>query len=560
VENGLLICLFILLCFLVGIIAFILGVIYRKKIGEKKIGSAEELADKIVKDANDKLEEAKLSFNLAEKKVAEANEKLESANNKAFSIIGNAETDKKEILLDAKEEAIKIKNKAEEEVISLKNRLEDEINQQKFNIQQRESYLLQKEQLLEAKSKELDQKECEINKKLEDIALKDMDLDKIIEQQNLTLQEISNLTKEQAKQIILDNIRSETSIDASKIIKEIEAKTKIEAEKKINNILMNAMQRCNIDHVAESIVSIVELPNEDLKGKIIGREGRNIRLFESITGVDLIIDDTPGAIVLSAFDPVRREIARMSLEKLVTDGRIHPARIEEVVNNSKQEIEKLILEEGESAIYETGVQGLHVELIKLLGKMKFRNSYGQNVLKHSIEVCNLCGLIAGELNLEIAVAKRAGLLHDIGKAVGHEIEGSHASVGAMLAKKYDESDIIVNAIESHHGDVEQKNIIASIVQIADAVSAARPGARRETLESYVKRLENLEKISDSFVGVEKSFAVHAGRELRIIVIPDIIDDAALPLLARDIAKKIEEELEYPGQIKVNIIRETRSIE
>lgn len=559
-NAGLIILSFVLLCILVGATTFMFGILYRKKIGEKKIGSAEEFAEKIIGDANKKLEEADTKFNLAEKKLVEAQNKIELANREAQDIKFDAETNKKETLLAAKEESIIIKNNAEEEALKIKNRFEDEIRQQKNDLQQRENYLLRKEELVEKKRSELEQKEVSLNKKIEDIALKRADLDKIIKQQNLKLQEISGLSQQQAKQFILDSLKSEVEADAAKVIKEIEAKTKAEASKKISNILVNAMQRCNIDHVSESTVSVVELPSEDIKGKVIGREGRNIRLFESITGVDLIIDDTPGAIILSAFDPVRREIAKIALERLITDGRIHPARIEEVIDKAKKDMENIIIEEGESATYETGVQNLHPELVKLLGKMRFRSSYGQNALKHSIEVSNLCGLIASELDLDISVAKRAGLLHDIGKAVDHEIEGSHISIGTALVKKYHESNIIINAVEAHHGDTEPQSVIAVIVQIADAISAARPGARRETLESYIKRLENLERISDSFEGVEKSFAIHAGRELRIVVIPDIIDDITLPLLAKNIAERIESELEYPGQIRVTIIRETRAIE
>lgn len=527
-NEILIICLGIILVIVFGILFFIVGVLYRKKIGEKKIQSAEYLAADIIKKADEKLKQVDLE---------------------CINIKNNAETRKKEILLDAKEEAIKIKNDAE-----------SEIRIQKLELQQRENRLLQKEESVEKKHESLEKKEDALNQKIETAELKSAELDKIIEQQHLELQKISGLNIEQAKKIILDNVRNEASADASKVIKEIEAKTKSEADKRINNILMNAMQRCNIDHVTETTVSVVSLPSEDMKGKIIGREGRNIRLLESLTGVDLIIDDTPEAIILSGFEPMRREIARLALEKLVSDGRIHPARIEEVVSKAKKDIENIICEEGESATYETGVQNLHPELIKFLGKMKYRTSYGQNALKHSVEVAHLCGLIASELDVDISLAKRAGLLHDIGKSVDHEIEGSHISIGVSLCKKYHESDVVINAVESHHGDTEPKNIIAVIVKIADAISAARPGARRETLESYIKRLENLEKISDSFEGVEKSFAIHAGRELRIIVIPDSVDDSKLPLLAKDIAKKIENELEYPGQIKVNIIRETRAVE
>lgn len=510
-----------------AIITFILGILYNKHCEKKKTDIAKNSAENIIKDAQ---------------------EKLNYAESEAINIRNNAETRKKEILLDAKEQAIKIKDDAEKE-----------IRTQKLDIQQRETRLLKKEEKLEKKNEVLEKKENLLDEKSEALELKAIDLDKLIERQNKELQKISGLNREQAKEIILNKIKEETTADAANIIKDIETNAKVEADKRVTNILTNAMQRCNIDHVTETTVSVVELPNEDLKGKIIGREGRNIRLFESLTGVDLIIDDTPESIVLSAFNPIRREVARLALEKLIADGRIHSARIEEVVTKSQKELENTIFEEGEAATYETGIQNLHQEIIKLLGKMKYRTSYGQNALKHSIEVSLLCGLIASELNVDISLAKRAGLLHDIGKAVDHEIEGSHISIGVSICKKYHESDIVINAVEAHHGEVEPKNIIAVIVQVADAISAARPGARRETLESYIKRLENLEKISDSFSGVEKSFAIHAGRELRIIVIPDIVDDKKLPLLARDIAKKIENELEYSGQIKVNIIRETRAI-
>ena len=507
---------------------FGLGIVYRKKVGEKKINSAEKLADDIIKKAD---------------------KKLADAQNEAVAIKNNAETRKKEILLDAKEECLKLKNDAEREVKIQKNEL-----------QQFEKRIVQKEEALDKKQASLDAKENTLNKKIEEMELKNVDLEKIIEQQKLELQKISGLTIDQAKKIILDGVKKDVTLEAAKIIKDTETQTKIEADKKINNILMNAMQRCNVDHVAETTVSVVNLPSEDLKGKIIGREGRNIRLLESLTGIDLIIDDTPEAIILSGFDPMRREIAKLALEKLVLDGRIHPARIEEVVQKAKSDMENIIFEEGQAATYETGIQTLHPEMIKLLGRMKYRTSYGQNALKHSIEVAHLSGLIAGELGADISMAKRAGLLHDIGKSIDHETEGSHITIGASLCKKYHESEIVINAIEAHHGDVEPSNIISVIVQLADAISAARPGARRETLESYIKRLENLEKISDSFDGVEKSFAIHAGRELRIIVVPEKISDNAMPVLARDIAKKIEDELQYPGQIKVNIIREVRAID
>ncbi len=523
-NNFLEIIIFVLAC----AAFFIIGFIYRKKISEKKIKSAEKLADDIIKKAEKKLKDADLE---------------------AVNIKNNAETRKKEILIDTKEECIKLKDAAEKEIKNQKN-----------DLSQHEKRILKKEEQLDKKQIVLDDREDALNKKMENIELKSADLDKLIEQQHVELQKISGLSRQQAKDIILDKVRDEVSGETSRIIKEIEAKTKSEADKKVYNILMNAMQRCNVDHVSETTVSVVTLPNEDMKGKVIGREGRNIRLFESLTGIDLIIDDTPEAIILSGFDPIRREIAKIALEKLVVDGRIHPARIEEVVAKAKVDMENIIFEEGENAIYETGIRNLHPEIIKLLGKMKYRTSYGQNALKHSIEVAHLSGLIAGEIGVDINLAKRAGLLHDIGKSVDHEIEGSHITIGSSLCKKYHESDIVINAIESHHGDVEPKNIISVIVQIADAISAARPGARRETLEAYIKRLENLEKISDSFDGVEKSFAIHAGRELRIIVIPEKVSDNAMPLLARSIAKKIENELEYPGQIKVNLIRDTRAVE
>ena len=518
----------IVLLFAFCIVFFMFGIFYRKKVGEKKIKSAEKLADDIIKKAE---------------------RKLEDAQNEAIAIKNNAETRKKEILLDTKEECLKLKNDAEREIKIQKNEL-----------QQSEKRILQKEESLDKKQEVLDSKENILNKKIEDAELKNVNLEKIIEQQKLELQKISGLTYQQAKEIILDDVKKDATLEASKIIKEVESKTKAEADKKVYNILMNAMQRCNVDHVTETTVSVVNLPSEDMKGKIIGREGRNIRLLESLTGIDLIIDDTPEAIILSGFDPIRREIAKIALEKLVLDGRIHPARIEEVVQKSKNDMENIIFDEGEAATYETGIQNLNPEIIKLLGRMKYRTSYGQNALKHSIEVSHLCGLIAGELGVDISMAKRAGLLHDIGKSIDHETEGSHITIGSSLCKKYHEPEIVINAIEAHHGDVEPSNIISVIVQLADAISAARPGARRETLESYIKRLENLEKISDSFDGVEKSFAIHAGRELRIIVVPEKISDNAMPILARDIAKKIEEELQYPGQIKVNIIRETRAVE
>ena len=527
-TDELVIVLAFVFAFVLAIIFFIIGFFYKKKLDEKKIDSAEKIADSLIKKAE---------------------KKLNDANQEANNIKNNAETRKKEILLDAKEECIKLKTEAEQKAKIRNNDLE-----------QYEKRIMQREDLINKKQNHLETLENNLNKKIESVNNKKQDLEKIIKEQEKKLNEISGLTPRQAKDIVLENIKKDVSAEAAKIIKQTEAKAKAEADKKVYNILLNAMQRCNIDHVTETTVSVVNLPNDDMKGKIIGREGRNIRIIESLTGVDLIIDDTPEAIVLSAFDPIRREIARLTLEKLVSDGRIHPARIEEIFAKSKNDIENIIFEEGEAAIYETGIQNLHPEMIKLLGRMKYRTSYGQNALRHSVEVAHLSGLIAGELGADINIAKRAGLLHDIGKSVDHEIEGSHVTIGVSLCKKYRESETIINAVESHHGDAEPKNIIAVIVQLADAISAARPGARRETLESYIKRLENLEQISSSFKGVEKSFAIHAGRELRIIVFPDKVNDAEMPVLARNIAKRIEDELQYPGQIKVNVIRETRAIE
>lgn len=460
-----------------------------------------------------------------------------------------AESKKKELLLEAKEENLKSKNE-----------LDKEIKERRNEIQRLERRLSQKEELLERKTDSLEKKEDILAKKTENIDQLKEEIVDIQKQELNELERISGLTTEQARDFLLSTVESEVKHEAAIMIKDIETKAKLEADKKAKEIVANAIQKCAVDHVAETTVSVVQLPNDEMKGRIIGREGRNIRALETLTGIDLIIDDTPEAVILSGFDPIRREIARIALEKLIADGRVHPARIEEMVEKAKKEVELLIREEGETATFETGVHGLHPELVRLLGKMKFRTSYGQNVLKHSIEVAHLCGLIAGELGVDITIAKRAGLLHDIGKAVDHEMEGSHVSIGVSLCKKYRESDIIINAVEAHHGDVEPQTIIAVIVQAADAISAARPGARRETLESYIKRLQKLEEIADSFEGVEKSFAIQAGRELRIIIIPEDVNETEMALLARNAAKRIENELEYPGQIKVNVIRETRAIE
>ncbi len=460
-----------------------------------------------------------------------------------------AESKKKELLLEAKEENLKTKNE-----------LDKEIKERRAEIQRLERRLNQKEEALERRTDLLEKKEEDLTIKLENVNKTKEEITNIQKQQIQELERISGLTTEQAKDFLLSTIENEIKHEAAVLIKDIETKAKYEADKKAKDILSSAIQRCAVDHVAETTVSVVSLPNDEMKGRIIGREGRNIRTLETLTGIDLIIDDTPEAVILSGFDPIRREIARIALEKLIVDGRVHPARIEEMVEKARKEVDLLIKEEGESATLETGVHGLHSELIRLLGKMKFRTSYGQNVLKHSIEVSYLAGLIAAELGADVILAKRAGLLHDIGKSVDHEIEGSHVSIGVSLCKKYRESDIVINAVEAHHGDVEPQTIIAVIVQAADAISAARPGARRETLETYIKRLQKLEEIADSFKGVEKSFAIQAGRELRIIIIPEDVSEAEMALLARDAAKRIENELEYPGQIKVNVIRETRAIE
>jgi ribonuclease Y len=461
----------------------------------------------------------------------------------------SAEARSKEMLLEAKEESIKTKNEADKDAKERRNEL-----------QRLEKRLVQKEETLDRKLEAQEKKDEQVQKKNEQLDIKKEELTRQIAHQQQELERISGMTSGQAKAVLMASIENEVRFESAKMVRDIEAKARAEADKKAKDILATAIQRCAVDHVAETTVSVVALPNDEMKGRIIGREGRNIRAMESLTGIDLLIDDTPEAVTLSGFDPMRREIARIALEKLIIDGRVHPARIEEMVEKARKEVEVMIREEGESATFETGIHGVHPELIRLLGKMKFRTSYGQNVLKHSVEVAYLCGLIAGELGADITMAKRAGLLHDIGKSVDHDMEGSHVSIGAALCKKYKESDLIINAVESHHGDVEATNIISVITQTADAISGARPGARRETLEAYIKRLQKLEAIADGFKGVEKSFAIQAGRELRIVIIPDEINDAALTLLARDIARRIEEELEYPGQIKVSLIRETRAIE
>lgn len=497
-----------------GGLCFFLGVSYRRKVAEAKIGSAEKEAENILIEARK-----------------------------------SAEAKKKEVLLEAKEESIRTKNE-----------IEKETKERRSELQKQEKRLIQKEELLERKNSAFEKKEDQLQAKLDSLEAKKKKSEEVLQKQILELEKISGLSSEQAKDYLLSLVESEVRHETAVMIKDLEAKAKQEADKKAKDILSLAIQRCAVEHVTETTVSVVQLPNDEMKGRIIGREGRNIRAIELLTGIDLIIDDTPEAVILSGFDPMKREIAKIALEKLILDGRVHPARIEEMVEKARKEVEAMIKEEGESASFETGVHGLNPEIIRLLGKMKFRTSYGQNVLKHSIEVAHICGIMAGELGADVTLARRAGLLHDIGKSVDHEVEGSHVSIGVSILKKYRESDIILNAVEAHHNDAEPTNIISVLVQAADAMSAARPGARRETLETYIKRLQKLESIADTFKGVEKSFAIQAGRELRIIIIPEEVDDDGLTLLARDIAKKIEEELEYPGQIKVNLIRETRAID
>lgn len=460
-----------------------------------------------------------------------------------------AEASKKEALLEAKEEVHKLRTDFEKESRERRN-----------EIQRLERRIIQREESLDKKSDSLEKREESISKKLQEIEELEGNIQELYSKQRNELERISGLTSEEAKQILLDEINREVKHEAAMMIKEVETKAKEEADKRAREIITCAIQRCAADHVSESTVHVVALPNDEMKGRIIGREGRNIRTLETLTGVDLIIDDTPEAVILSSFDPIRREVARIALEKLIIDGRIHPARIEEMVERAKKDVENEIKEEGEQATFETGVHGLHIELIKLLGRLKYRTSYGQNVLKHSMEVAYLAGLMASELGLDPTIAKRAGLLHDIGKALDHEVEGPHALIGAEIAKRYHETQIVVNAIGAHHGDVEMLSLEAVLVQAADAISAARPGARRETLEAYIKRLEKLEEIANSYEGVEKSYAIQAGREIRIMVKPDHVDDAGAIEMARNIVKRIENELEYPGQIKINVIRETRAVD
>lgn len=482
------------------------------------------------------------------KKNAES--KIGNAESKAREIIDNAlkkaETTKKEALLEVKEESIKTKNE-----------LEKETKERRAELQRYEKRVLAKEEAVDKRSEVVEHREMNLAAKEEQIKEREAKADELNRQRVQELERISGLTSEQAKEYLLKTVEDDVKHDSARMIKELENQAKEEAGKKAKEYVVNAIQRCAADHVAETTISVVQLPSDEMKGRIIGREGRNIRTLETLTGVELIIDDTPEAVVLSGFDPIRREVARIALEKLIVDGRIHPARIEEMVEKAQKEVESMIREEGEAAALEVGVHGIHPELIRLLGRMKFRTSYGQNALKHSIEVAQLAGLLAGEIGLDVRVAKRAGLLHDIGKSIDHDVEGSHIQIGVDLCRKYKESAVVINAVEAHHGDVEPQSLIACAVQAADTISAARPGARRETLETYTNRLKQLEDIANQFKGVDKSFAIQAGREIRVMVVPEQISDDDMVLLAREISKQIEFELEYPGQIKVNVIRESR---
>ena len=481
--------------------------------------------------------------------------------NNAESKIGNAEAKAREIIDDAvktaetkkKESLLEIK----EESIRNKNELEKETKERRSELQRYEKRVLSKEETLDKKSEAIERREAGFTAKEEELRQREAKVEELSQQRVQELERISGLTSEQAKEYLLKTVEEDVKHDTAKMIKELEAQAKEEADKKAKEYVVTAIQRCAADHVAETTISVVQLPSDEMKGRIIGREGRNIRTLETLTGVELIIDDTPEAVVLSGFDPIRREVARIALEKLIVDGRIHPARIEEMVEKAQKEVDTMIREEGEAAALEVGVHGIHPELIKLLGRMKFRTSYGQNALKHSVEVAQLSGLLAGEIGLDVRLAKRAGLLHDIGKSIDHDVEGSHIQIGVDLCRKYKESPTVINAVEAHHGDVEPETLIACVVQAADTISAARPGARRETLETYTNRLKQLEDITNQFKGVDKSFAIQAGREIRVMVVPEQVSDADMVLLARDIAKQIEFELEYPGQIKVNVIRESR---
>ena len=480
-------------------------------------------------------------------------QKIGNADDKAREIIDEAlktaEAKKREGLLEVKEESIRTKNE-----------LDREIKERRAEVTRYERRVQQKEENIDKKTDAIEKKEAYLAKREEEMRKQKEEISRLNEQRVQELERISGLTSDQAKEYLLKIVEDDVKHESAKMIKEMEHRAKEEADKKAKEYVVNAIQKCAADHVSEATISVVQLPSDEMKGRIIGREGRNIRTLETLTGVDLIIDDTPEAVVLSGFDPIRREVARIALEKLIVDGRIHPARIEEMVEKAQREVETMIKEEGEAAVLEVGVHGIHPELVRLLGKMKFRTSYGQNALKHSIEVAHLSGLLAAELGLDVRLAKRAGLLHDIGKAVDHEMEGSHISIGVDLCKKYKESPLVINAVEAHHGDVEPESLIACIVQAADTISAARPGARRETLETYSNRLQQLEDITNGYKGVEKSFAIQAGREIRIMVVPEQVSDADMVIMARDISKQIESELEYPGQIKVNVIRESRIVD
>ena len=496
------------------IIGSIAGYMYRKNGMEKKIGQTEEYAKSLLEEATRK-----------------------------------AEDKKKEAVLEAKEE-----------IIRLKNELDKEVRDRRREVSRLESRVNTREEQLDKKMDNPELREEQLNEKHREAERLEAEAQEMHDRQQQELERIANMTSEEAKNILIDRVQKDAYHDAAVMVREIEQRAKEEADKKARDIISTAIQKCAADHVAETTVSVVALPNDDMKGRIIGREGRNIRTLETATGVDLIIDDTPEAVIISAFDPVRREVARIALEKLINDGRIHPARIEEMVEKAKKEVDNQIREAGEQAIFETNLHGIHPELVRLLGRMRYRTSYGQNVLRHSIEVSHLAGVMAAELGADVNLAKRAGLLHDIGKAIDHEVEGTHVTIGADLAKKFRESDLVVNAIAAHHNDVEPASVEAVLVQAADAISAARPGARRESLENYIKRLEKLESIAYSFDGVETCYAIQSGREVRIIVKPEDVNDAGTLVLAREIVKKIEKEMEYPGQIKVNVIRETRAVE
>ena len=476
-----------------------------------------------------------------------------TAEDRARSIIDealkSAETKKREALLEVKEESLRTKNE-----------LEKETKERRSELQKYERRVLSKEESVDKKADAVEKREAECTAKVAELQKREKKVDELEQKGVQELERISGLTSDQAKDELLRSVEDDVKVDVARLYKELESRAKEEAGKKAKEYVVNAIQKCAVDHVSETTISVVQLPSDEMKGRIIGREGRNIRTLETLTGVDLIIDDTPEAVVLSAFDPIRREIARVALEKLIVDGRIHPARIEEMVEKAQKEVETQIREDGENAAMDVGVHGIHPELLKLLGRMKFRSSYGQNALKHSIEVAQLSGILAGEIGVDVRMAKRAGLLHDIGKSIDHEVEGSHIQIGVDLCKKYKESPIVINTVASHHGDVEPESLIACIVQAADAISAARPGARRETLETYTNRLKQLEDITNEFKGVDKSFAIQAGREIRVMVVPEHVTDADMVLLARDIAKQIEAELEYPGQIKVNVIRESRAVD